>query len=239
MRRLRVSSPLRVSQAFMGVRHDPRSLSPTACWNNVKAAGPNLSANTVPLYPGSGCEREGNLSFCFQSNFPPSTMHPPMALPCPEMNFVVEWITMSAPCSMGLHRYGVPRVLSTNRGTPTSWAASARAFRSDTTPPGLVRLSTNSPLTLGLARAALTAAISSTSTKSAFHPNFKMVRDICWIVPPYSLLAHTMVSPAVMSAYNAIICAACPQEVQVDATPPSRAAILFCKTSTVGLVKRE
>ncbi len=37
-------------------------------------------------------------------NVPASTTTPPMVVPCPPMNFVVEWMTMSAPCSMGRHR---------------------------------------------------------------------------------------------------------------------------------------
>ena len=33
-------------------------------------------------------------------------------------NFVAECTTISAPCSMGLNRYGVPKVLSTTTGKP-------------------------------------------------------------------------------------------------------------------------
>ena len=51
-----------------------------------------------------------------QSNFPPSMMTPPIVVPCPPMNLVAEWITISAPCSIGLKRYGVPNVLSITNG---------------------------------------------------------------------------------------------------------------------------
>ena len=32
---------------------------------------------------------------------------PPMLVPCPPMNLVAEWMTMSAPCLIGLTRYGL------------------------------------------------------------------------------------------------------------------------------------
>ena len=49
---------------------------------------------------------------------PASTITPPIAVPCPQMNFVAEWTTMSAPHSSGRHRYGDAKVLSTISGTP-------------------------------------------------------------------------------------------------------------------------
>mmetsp|Transcript_7211 Transcript_7211/g.14496 ORF Transcript_7211/g.14496 Transcript_7211/m.14496 type:complete len:221 (-) Transcript_7211:778-1440(-) len=54
IRRARVSTPVRVSHAIIGAMHEPRSRSATACWKIVIATGPNLSANTMLLYPGSG-----------------------------------------------------------------------------------------------------------------------------------------------------------------------------------------
>jgi len=36
--------------------------------------------------------------------FRESTMIPPMEVPCPPMNFVVEWMTTSAPWSNGRNR---------------------------------------------------------------------------------------------------------------------------------------
>ena len=41
---------------------------------------------------------------CAQSKLPPSTMTPPMVVPCPPMNLVVEWVTIFAPHSNGRHR---------------------------------------------------------------------------------------------------------------------------------------
>ena len=61
----------------------------------------------------------------FQSNFPESTMIPPSVVPCPPMNFVAECTTMSAPCSNGRIKYGVPNVLSMTTGSPCLCAISA------------------------------------------------------------------------------------------------------------------
>ena len=42
----------------------------------------------------------GKLPRATQSNLPLSTITPPKDVPCPPMNFVAEWTTISAPCSM-------------------------------------------------------------------------------------------------------------------------------------------
>ena len=44
------------------------------------------------------------LPLALQSNLPASTITPPSVVPWPPMNFVAEWTTMSAPCSMGRMR---------------------------------------------------------------------------------------------------------------------------------------
>ena len=41
---------------------------------------------------------------------------PPIAVPCPPINFVAEWTTISAPYSIGRIRYGVANVESTTSG---------------------------------------------------------------------------------------------------------------------------
>jgi hypothetical protein len=72
-----------------------------------------------------------------QSNFPESIMMPPMDVPCPPMYLVSEWITISAPCSKGLHKYGVATVLSTINGTLCLCAMSAKRSISTMLPAGL------------------------------------------------------------------------------------------------------
>ena len=81
------------------------------------------------------------MSFCDQSNLPESTTTPPIEVPCPPMNLVAECTTMSAPCSIGLIRYGVGIVLSTIRGMPASWAMAATASKSSVSSLGLPTVS--------------------------------------------------------------------------------------------------
>ncbi len=46
---------------------------------------------------GIGLGQAGKFAGAAQSNFPPSTITPPMVVPWPPMNFVAEWTTISAP----------------------------------------------------------------------------------------------------------------------------------------------
>ena len=78
----------------------------------------------------------GNLPLS-HGNRPLSTITPPIAVPWPQMNFVAEWTTMSAPHSSGRHRYGEANVLSTTSGTPLSCASCASASMSITSIVGL------------------------------------------------------------------------------------------------------
>jgi hypothetical protein len=89
--------------------------------------------------------------------------------PCPEMYFVVECTTISAPWSIGLHKYGVAAVLSMTNGTSTACAASASAPISQTDPAGFAIDSAHSKRTSGSAIAASTAGMSSTSWKSVIN----------------------------------------------------------------------
>ena len=59
---------------------------------------------------------------------PPSTITPPIEVPCPPRYFVAECTTMSAPHSNGRIRYGVATVLSTISGTPASCATRGDAL---------------------------------------------------------------------------------------------------------------
>ena len=77
---------------------------------------------------------------------PLSTTTPPMLVPWPPMNFVAECTTMSAPHSIGRHRYGVANVLSIISGAPWSWATCASASMSSTLPAGLPIVSPKSSL---------------------------------------------------------------------------------------------
>ena len=57
------------------------------------------------------------------------------------MNFVAEWITMSAPWSKGRSRNGEGIVLSTTRGIPASCATFETAAKSSVSSFGLPTLS--------------------------------------------------------------------------------------------------
>lgn len=60
-------------------------------------------------------------------------------------------------------------------------------------------------------------------------------RTLNWLyVPPYRFDVDTMLSPACASAAIAINCADWPDDAATAARPPSRAAMRFSKTSTVG-----
>ena len=91
----------------------------------------------MPWYDGSGSTKSClKRSLAAQSNVPPSTTTPPIAVPWPPIHFVAEWMTMSAPCLMGWARSGA-KVLSTMTGTPRAWATSAIEARSWTSRRGL------------------------------------------------------------------------------------------------------
>ena len=87
-----------------------------------------------------------------QSNVPPSTTTPPIAVPWPPIHFVAEWMTMSAPCLIGWARSGA-NVLSTMTGTPRAWATSAIEARSWTSSRGLPISSRKTALVLLVDRA--------------------------------------------------------------------------------------
>src|SRR5665648_1082685 len=75
-------------------------------------------------------------------------------VPCPPRNLVTEWMTMSAPCSIGRHRYGVARVESITSGTPAAWATSARPAMSAISPEGFPITSAKTTLVSGRIAAA-------------------------------------------------------------------------------------
>ena len=75
-----------------------------------------------------------------------------MLVPWPPMNLVAEWITMSAPHSIGRHRYGVANVLSTISGSSCSCAIAATVSMSSTFPAGLPIVSPKNALVFGADR---------------------------------------------------------------------------------------
>ena len=161
-----------------------------------------------------------------------------MLVPWPPMNLVAEWITMSAPHSIGRHRYGVANVLSTISGNSWAWATVASASMSRTLLAGLPIVSPKNALVFGWI-ASLHAARSSGSThvSSTF-----ILRSMClnWFtVPPYRADDETTWSPGSSSVNSAAACAAIPLANATPPTPPSRFATRSSNTATVGFMIRE
>ena len=96
-------------------------------------------------------------------------MTPPIAVPCPPINFVADSTTISAPCSIGLIRYGVPNVLSMIRGIPALCAIAEIASISATSHSGCLTFQYIPPWFPGF-MAASTSLRSSGFTKVAVTP---------------------------------------------------------------------
>lgn len=89
----------------------------------------------------------------------------------------------------------MPKVLSTINGTPFSWAIFATASISIRFIPGFPMLSINTAFVFSLI-AALKFSGSSGFTKIVLIPSFGSVVANRLYVPPYSVLAPTISSPA-------------------------------------------
>ena len=179
------------------------------------------------------------MSFCAQSKVPESTMAPPIALPWPDRNLVVECTTISAPCWIGWHKNGVAIVLSINKGIPTDLAIELSALISETTPPGFASDSPNIALTLEPLAASSTHVRSSKSTNLQFQLNFLNVFPNWVIEPPYNFVEAINVSPGSIIGKSARSWAECPEAVHVAPLPFSREDIFSSKTAVVGFDNRE
>ena len=77
----------------------------------------------------------------------------------PSMYLVVEWVTMSAPHSIGRHSTGVGKVLSTMSGTPWAWAAAAKRSMSSTESAGFAMVSPKTHFVLGRKAASSSSSV--------------------------------------------------------------------------------
>src|SRR2546422_609794 len=77
-------------------------------------------------------------------------MTPPIAIPWPPIHLVAEFITRSAPSSIGRLRNGVAKVLSISSGIFASWAIWATSGISSTSSPGLPMVSPITSRVFGL-----------------------------------------------------------------------------------------
>ena len=102
-----------------------------------------------------------------QSKLPPSTITPPIVVPWPPMNLVVECRTMFAPHSNGRHRYGVAKVLSITSGMRFSCAIAATSSNGNTLIRGLPSVSPYRIFVLGrIARRKFSGSAGSTKVTS-------------------------------------------------------------------------
>src|SRR5208337_5691857 len=108
--RCRVSVPCNSRNALNGAKLAPVSRSPCTRALMMKASGPNALVYDTPWYDGSGSTKSLKRPDAAHSNLPPSTMIPPIDVPCPPMYLVAELMMMSAPQSIGRHSDGVAHV---------------------------------------------------------------------------------------------------------------------------------
>ena len=103
MRSASVSMPSRVRKAFIGAGRPEVAQADGVAVEGVGEVAEGL-VEAQAVIAGLLAVRPGNLSHCAQSKRPESTTTPPIEVPLPERNLVVEWTTMSAPHSNGRHR---------------------------------------------------------------------------------------------------------------------------------------
>ena len=111
-------------------------------------------------------------------------MAPPTPTPWPSMYLVVEWVTMSAPHSIGRQKTGVGKVLSTISGTPWAWAAVAKRSMSSTSSAGLAMVSPKTARVLGRKAASSSSSVHSGETNVDSMPILAMVCAMRLYVPP-------------------------------------------------------
>ena len=111
-------------------------------------------------------------------------MTPPTVPACPSMYLVVEWVTISAPHSMGRQLTGVAKVLSTIRGTPWRWAAAAKRSISSTQREGFEIVSPKTSFVFSRKAASSSSSVQSGETKVVSMPMRFMVTEKRLKVPP-------------------------------------------------------
>lgn len=100
------------------------------------------------------------------------------------MYFVVEWMTMSAPHSIGRQKIGVGNVLSMISGTPLACATRASFSMSQTESAGLASVSAKTALVLGLKAFCSVSSSASSSMKMHSMPMRFIVTANRLTVPP-------------------------------------------------------
>ncbi len=165
-------------------------------------------------------------------------MAPAITRPWPSRYLVPEWMTRSAPYSIGRCSAGEQKQLSTASQAPPFFAIADKAAMSHTSVSGLVGDSANSSRVFGLI-ARCHSATSVCETKVVSTPNFANSRPNSMMVEPNTLREQTTWSPAFKRPMPSSRMALMPLEVAMQASAPSSAARRRSNIITVGLVKRE
>ena len=161
-----------------------------------------------------------------------------MVVPWPPMNLVAEWITMSAPHSIGRHRYGVANVLSIEQRQAVLVRDAGHGLDVEHVPGRVADRLGEERLGAGAdGRRQASGSSGSTQVRSTF-----ILRSTClnWLtVPPYRAEDETTWSPGSSSVNSAAAWAASPLANPTAPAPPSRLATRSSNTATVGFMIRE
>ncbi len=141
---------------------------------------------------------------------------------------------MSAPCSSGREKTGVPKTLSTTTWAPTRWASSETAAMSTSSCIGLLGVSKNTAV-VGRSSAASHWARSGPSTKTVSTPQRGRISSRMTKQDPNRAREATTLDPWPHSAARATNTADIPEAVAKQAGAPSSSRSRSSNTATVGL----
>ena len=165
-------------------------------------------------------------------------MAPARMRPCPSRYLVAEWITRSAPNSIGRCSAGEHMQLSMASTAPAFFATSASAAMSAISHTGFDGVSAKSRR-VSRRTALRHASTSVRSTQVVAMPSRARIWSKSGTTVPNTPRAAMMWSPDLSSPSAVVAMAAMPVAVATHACAPSSAASRAWNIDTVGLVKRE
>ena len=190
-------------------------------------------SNGEPVMPSAFAHQVSD--WCCSAVF--ATTAPPTTSLWPLMYLVVEWITKSAPNSIGVCSAGDRKVLSTTVNAPTACAASITKRRSVMRSSGFdgVSIHTTAGCVASVSASARgsvkSMVVSSNAPLAASALNRRQL-------PPYASCGTTSRWPGFSSACSSRVMADMPVEVTTAPAPPSSSASASPSRSRVGLPLR-
>ena len=151
----------------------------------------------------------------------------------------MECVTISAPKSIGLQCIGVAKVLSTINGILFLCATFANFSISKTDSDGFAIVSPNIAFVFPLISCCISFSDTFGDINVKSIPIFFIVVENRLNVPPYICEDAKTWSPAFTILKTAIKLAACPDDVSMPETPPSKSAIFAATISFVGFCNLE